>query len=396
MSSHYRKINRDMMAGWFIIAAILLVSYTIEVLKGGRTLSYLLMFIPVLIVPLLLVYMLYRKKPDWRRLSRFIIAGYFVMYTFVLLTGNTNMVFTYILALLSFLVLYHDPNLILMTGLAALVANIVAIVHWFHTGYLTYATSNQAEIQIAVVVMCFVGSYVATKLYNEITRQNYEYVKKLSKKNEQIERMTTQSITTFANALDAKDPYTEGHSERVSAYSTRLARELGLSEDEIDNIRLVALLHDIGKIGVPDSVLKKPGRLTDEEFGMMKQHTVVGSEIIKDINSIPGVVIGARYHHERYDGRGYPDGLKGEDIPFIARIIAVADAFDAMTSNRIYRKHLSTEQVLSELEKGSGTQFDPTIARLLIDMLKSGAIKNLSPDMANEEQEMKEAPNAQA
>ena len=135
---------------------------------------------------------------------------------------------------------------------------------------------------------------------------------------------------------------------------------------------------------MPDSVLKKPGRLTDEEFGLMKQHTVVGSEIIKDINSIPGVVIGARYHHERYDGRGYPDGLKGEEIPFIARIIAVADAFDAMTSNRIYRKHLSTEQVMSELEKGAGSQFDPAIARLLVDMLKSGAIKNLSPDMADE------------
>ena len=385
MDSHYRKINRDMMLGWFVIVAILLVSYTIEVLKGGRPVSYLVLFLPFLLVPLLGVYVLYRKRREWRRLSRFILAGYFVMYTFVLLTGNTNLVFTYILPLLAFLILYHDPNLILISGAAALAANLVAIVHWFHTGYLTFETSNQAEIQIAVIVMCFAGSYVASKLYNEITRQNYEYVKKLSKKNEQIERMTTQSITTFANALDAKDPYTEGHSERVSAYSTRMARELGLSEEEIDNIRLVALLHDIGKIGVPDSVLKKPGRLTDEEFGLMKQHTVVGSEIIKDINSIPGVVIGARYHHERYDGRGYPDGLKGEEIPFIARIIAVADAFDAMTSNRIYRKHLTTEQVFSELEKGAGSQFDPVIAQLLIDMLKSGAMKNLSPDMAREE-----------
>ena len=384
MNSHYRKINRDMMLGWFIIVSILLVTYTIEVLKGGRPLSYLCLFIPFLVIPLIAVYLMYRKRPDWRRLSRFIIGGYFIMYSFVLLTGNTNLVFTYMLPLLAFLILYHDPNLILMTGLASVVANVIAIVNWFRIGYLTYETSNQAEIQIAVIIMCFVGSYVAAKLYNEITHQNYEYVKKLSKKNEQIERMTTQSITTFANALDAKDPYTEGHSERVSAYSTRLARELGLSEEEIDNIRLVALLHDIGKIGVPDSVLKKPGRLTDEEFGMMKQHTVVGSEIIKDINSIPGVVIGARYHHERYDGRGYPDGLKGEEIPFIARIIAVADAFDAMTSNRIYRKHLSTEQVLSELEKGAGSQFDPTIANLLVDMLKSGAIKNLSPDMADE------------
>ena len=384
MDSHYRKINRDMMAGWFIIVAILLVSYTIEVLKGGRPASYLLMFIPFLILPLILVYILYRKKPEWRRLNRYIIVGYFVMYSFVLLTGNTNLVFTYILVFVAFLVLYHDPNLILVTGIASLVANLIAIVHWFQTGYLTYETSNQAEIQIAVIIMCFCGSYVAAKLYNEITRQNYEYVKKLSKKNDLIERMTTQSITTFANALDAKDPYTEGHSERVSAYSTRLARELGLPEEEIDNIRLVALLHDIGKIGVPDSVLKKPGRLTDEEFGLMKQHTVVGSEIIKDINSIPGVVIGARYHHERYDGRGYPDGLKGEEIPFIARIIAVADAFDAMTSNRIYRKHLSTEQVMSELEKGAGSQFDPAIARLLVDLLKSGEMKTLSPDMADE------------
>lgn len=381
MDSHFHKINRNMVTGWLIIVVVLAVTYVGEVIKGERTIAYLIAFLSAVILPALFVFVMYLRKPDWKSLCYLIVPGYFVMYLFVMLTGSTYMVFSYILPMLSLLVLYHHPNLILWTGVASLIVNLVSVVQNFRSGIFDLSNSKDAEIQIALIVLCFGGSYVAARLYDEITKQNNEYMQMLNKKNEQIQEMTTQTITAIANALDAKDAYTEGHAERVSAYSAHIAEKLGMSEEEVRNIRFVALFHDIGKIGVPDSVLNKPGRLSDDEYGQMKQHTVVGGEIIKDLDMIPGVFVGARYHHERYDGTGYPDGLKGEKIPYIARIIAVADAYDAMTTNRIYRNRLTNEQALSELENGRGTQFDPDAVGALIDMLRTGTLKNLSPDV---------------
>ena len=239
------------------------------------------------------------------------------------------MVFSYILPMLSLLVLYHQPRLILCTGIASLAVNLISIIHKFYTGAMNLSNSKDAEIQIALLLLCFGGSYAATRLYDQITDENVAYMRMLNEKNSEIQKMALQSITTIANTIDAKDGYTQGHSKRVSEYSAALAEELGMSDEEVQNIRSVALLHDIGKIGVPDSVLNKPGKLTREEYHLMKQHPVMGGEILKDISMIQGVDIGAKYHHERYDGKGYPEGLKGEEIPFIARIIAVADAYDA-------------------------------------------------------------------
>ena len=383
MDSHVQKINRYMITGWLIIVGVLFVTYTVEVFKGERTVPYLIAFLMVTVLPAVIGLIIYLKKPDMKELCHIIVAGYSVMYVFVILTGSTSMVFTYILPLLSFMVLYHKPKLILSTGLAALTVNLCSIAYKFHTGVFRLENSKEAEIQIALIILCFGGSYVATKLYDEITDQNEEYLRKLNEKNEQIQDMTMQTITTIANALDAKDAYSEGHSRRVAFYSAQIAEALGMSEEEVRNIQIVALLHDIGKIGIPDAVLNKPGRLTDDEFDLMKQHTVAGNEILKDIGTIPGVDIATRSHHERYDGRGYPDGLKGDDIPFIARIIAVADSYDAMTSNRVYRKHLSYDQVMSELEKGKGTQFDPVIAQTMERLIRDGSMKNLSPDMTS-------------
>lgn len=383
MDSHVQKINRNMITGWLIIVGVLFVTYTIEVFKGLRTVPYLIVFLLLTVVPAIVGLVLYIKRPAMKQLAYFIVWGYFIMYLFVLVTGKSSMVSTYILPMLSLMVLYHKPKLILSTGIASLIANVASIIYRFKTGALTMETSDQAEIQVALIVLCFGGSYVAARLYDQITQQNENYLRMLNEKNAQIQEMTMQTITTVANALDAKDAYSEGHSRRVAAYSAQLAEKLGMTEDEVMNIRIIALLHDIGKIGVPDSVLKKPGRLTEEEFAMMKQHTVVGSDILKDISMIPGIDIGTKYHHERYDGKGYPEGLKGENIPYIARVIAVADSYDAMTSNRIYRKHLTNEQVMSELKKGEGTQFDPVIVKMMEKLLEEGVIKNLSPDMSD-------------
>ncbi len=208
--------------------------------------------------------------------------------------------------------------------------------------------------------------------------------KRLDEKTREVELVTIQAITTVANTIDAKDDYTKGHSLRVAYYSEHLARKIGWSEEDVQNIHYIALLHDIGKIGVPDSVLNKPFKLTDVEFELIKNHTVMGAEILKDIKMFPNVSLGAKYHHERYDGRGYPNGLKGEEIPMVARIIGIVDSYDAMTSNRVYRKRLQDEIVRQELLKGKGTQFDPFLVDRFLELLDEGEVLKSVPqeDMA--------------
>lgn len=390
MDTHVRKINRNLVIGWLIIVGILFVSYAGEVIKGERTIVYLIVFMCMTAVPAVVCLVLYLRKPDMFRLRYYIVVGYFFMYLFSMMTGSTSMVFSYILPMLSFLVLYHEPPLILYTGIASLVVNLISVGMKFYNGSMTLANSKDGEIQLALLVLCFGGSYVATRLYDDITNENIDYINMVDEKNKEIQKMTLQTIATIANTIDARDEYTQGHSKRVSEYSAIMAEALGMSEEEIQNIRFVALLHDIGKIGVPDSVLNKPGKLTDEEYRLMKRHTLTGGEILKDIDMIPDIDIGAKYHHERYDGKGYPEGLKGEDIPFIARIISVADTYDAMTSNRIYRKHLDEDKVMSELKNGLGTQFDPVVCKALIGLLEEGRLEPIALN-GTEEKEVKNA-----
>ena len=380
MDTHVREINRNLVAGWLVIVGVLFTAYLGEALKGQRSWTYLVVYMAATALPAFLCLYLYLKKPDRYSLRYWIVAGYFIMYIFTMFSGSTNMVFTYILPMLSLLVLFHQPRLILWTGAVSLFINLSSIAYGVYTGSTNLKNSKDAEIQIALITLCFGGSYLATRLYDKITRENNEYMQMLDEKNMEIQKMSLQTITTIANTIDAKDEYTRGHSRRVSEYSAAIAEKLGMSPEEVSNIRWVALLHDIGKIGVPDAVLNKPGRLTNEEYQMMKQHTVIGGEILKDIGMLKGIDVGARYHHERYDGKGYPDGISGEDIPYIARIIAVADAYDAMTSNRVYRKHLDDNKVMNELKAGIGTQFDPEAAGALIELLQKGELENLNPE----------------
>lgn len=184
------------------------------------------------------------------------------------------------------------------------------------------------------------------------------------------ERMSIHIIQSLADAIETKDLYTNGHSDRVAAYSREIARRYGYSDKQVRDIYMMGLLHDVGKIGVPNAIINKPGRLTDEEFEIIKTHPVNGYKILNNIKEMPNLANGARRHHERYDGRGYPDGLKGEEIPEEARIIAVADAYDAMTSNRSYREPLSQESVKNEIIKGKGTQFDPRFADIMVQMIE--------------------------
>lgn len=183
------------------------------------------------------------------------------------------------------------------------------------------------------------------------------------------ENMLIHIVQTLAGTIDAKDTYTNGHSGRVAKYSKEIARRAGFSDTDVNDIYMMGLLHDIGKIGVPDAVINKPGRLTDEEYQIIKAHPVMGANILDNIKEKPLLAVGARWHHERYDGKGYPDGISGKDIPEQARIIAVADAYDAMTSFRSYRDPMEQERVRNEIEKGKGTQFDPQFADIMLKMI---------------------------
>ena len=221
------------------------------------------------------------------------------------------------------------------------------------------------------VAVAGLGVWIVALLIFSITEAQYKKYRKLHDHDNEIIK---ESIETFTGFIDAKDPYTNGHSNRVAQYTKLIAEAMGYEGEELNRIYYVALLHDCGKIGVPDSILGKPGRLTDEEFQVIKSHTTMGSEILSHFKSLNNVNEGARYHHERYDGKGYPEGKKGEDIPLIARMICVADSFDAMNSNRVYRKKLTKEDIINEIEKNKGTQFDPKIADIFLKLIKSGKI----------------------
>lgn len=213
-----------------------------------------------------------------------------------------------------------------------------------------------------------IGLFIVSGIiYAMITFQNSLYRQEEAQKN--VQRLFAQTATALVNAIDAKDKYTHGHSARVAEYSEKIAQMAGKSPAECQEIYYVALLHDVGKIGVPAAIINKEGKLTDEEFDMIKQHSAMGAQILSSITEYPFISIGAHFHHERYDGKGYPERLKGTDIPEIARIISVADAYDAMTSKRSYRDPIPQEKVREQFIEGAGTQFDPEFANIMLHLI---------------------------
>lgn len=226
-----------------------------------------------------------------------------------------------------------------------------------------------------IAVFALVIIYITWLIFRTWVHRTMKMQKReLELARKQVE-MGNETILTIAKTVDAKDENTSQHSIRVSEYSVLIAKKLGFDEQACDELRQTALLHDIGKIAIPDSVLNKPARLTDEEYEIMKSHVVKGANILKNFTLLAHVDEGALYHHERYDGKGYVHGLKGEEIPLNARIIGIADAFDAMTANRVYRKKLDPHYVLGELKRGRGTQFDPKLDDILLELIAEGTIK---------------------
>jgi len=208
-------------------------------------------------------------------------------------------------------------------------------------------------------------------------RRDYqiELENKIKEQREKIEKKMLDTITSLVNALEAKDPYQEGHSKQVKEIALKIADELGYSKKEKEILSYAAMIHDIGKVGIPDSILMKPESLTVKEYTVMKKHPEIGEFIVSPSIRNKQILNAVLHHHERYDGKGFPDGLKGKKIPLSARMLAIADSLSAMMSKRPYRKGLSFEEIIEELRKNSGTQFDPKLVKICLKLLKKGKIK---------------------
>ena len=232
--------------------------------------------------------------------------------------------------------------------------------------------------------------FLQSNLKEEVARQTA----KAEERSRKIEQMSLQTIHTLANAIDAKDPYTKGHSARVSQYSVMMAEALGWDKEKVENLRYAALLHDIGKIGVPDSILNNPKKLSDAEYSIIKGHANMGGDILKNRMMVEGAEDVARSHHERFDGSGYPRGLEGEAISEQARIVSIADAFDAMSSKRIYRRAYSFDFIRNELIEGKGKQFDPYLVDVFIGLWDHGLLDVILKNDSVEEDDGMEASSA--
>lgn len=229
--------------------------------------------------------------------------------------------------------------------------------------------ASKAEVNENTVIMMLASLVLwltAVAAFIAVSFFSYKYEKTIYRQD----KMLREFLDVFSSFVDAKDSYTYGHSRRVAKYSLEIAEQLGFPDEKCSQAYRIALLHDLGKCFIPDEILKKPGVLTQEEIEKIRLHPVKGAEMVKGLSLVPGIYDGILYHHERFDGKGYPTGKKGEEIPLIARIIAVPDAFDAMTSDRVYRKKLSKEEAVKELKDNSGTQFDPKIVDAFLKVLE--------------------------
>ncbi len=316
-----------------------------------------------------------------------VVLTYFLILNFMITGGNEGFGITWVI-IFPLLYLYMLKPL-LFTILV--LGNILIVGLGFFTPLNSYIYQGwNSAFKIRFFLVLFMEGIFATaiKLASSNMDKNRKYLfdnlmdlqKNLQEKiknstaaliheRDRSEKFLVELSLSLAGTIDAKDKYTSGHSRRVAEYSREIAKRLGKSEEEQQTIYLVALLHDIGKIGVPDEIINKKSKLTDEEYAIVKKHPEIGSEILKNIESIPEIRTGVRWHHERWDGKGYPDQLTADDIPEYAQIVAVADSYDAMTSNRSYRKLLPQSVVRSEIEKGIGTQFAEKLAKIMLSII---------------------------
>jgi len=376
--------------GWCILLAaawMLGESRLRQLLVPNASALSQLCFLMIMLGPLPIIYYIdsIQNKRHWKllRWMECVAILDFVVCCMLHLTGMADFIQTLpvsqgILAAILILVtgtvcydLYHGyirKNRYILVGLFVAVASVVveSLAVYF------VVSISGIFIGIGMLVLFFVNLVRTISQVRDLerTRQQQE----IRKRRKQMETMSLQMIQTLVTTIEAKDEYTRGHSHRVAEYSALIAKELGWKQKDIFHLRNAAHLHDIGNIGIPDAILNKPARLTDEEYAVIKEHTIIGAEILKNITLVKHVVEVARSHHECYDGTGYPDGRKGEEIPIEARIIAVADSYDAMRSRRIYRNTLKPEAIYEQFQKNRGVQFDPEITDTFLRLLDEGRL----------------------
>lgn len=393
-----QKLSKKEEDGMTYLGLVLMLSagyYSIEtkilqIIYGNQTIYSYLVFMNLMLLPtLLLLYYMNNKENDDSPSFRIVLVLTFINIIVQIVLQLLNIRDFMEMAFVSHALIFLTVVVVLTnygkmarkkgrkaTGLemsALIILALGSIVDLGRTYVLKVGDLgkySRISMMIFGLIMLFI--HIKRNIKNEIKtiEENKIYLEKeVDRKTKEIRKLLVQSMNTLSNAVDAKDYYTNGHSIRVAEYSRLLAQRLGLSKDRQEEIYYAGLLHDIGKIRVPDSIIKKEGKLTDEEYEYIKLHPVSGYHILKEISASSDIAIGAKYHHERYDGKGYPNGLEGENIPEIARILSVADAYDAMSSNRCYRKALPQDVVRAEIVKGRGTQFDPYIADIMLDII---------------------------
>ena len=393
-----QKLSKKEEDGMTYLGLVLMLSagyYSIEtkilqIIYGNQTIYSYLVFMNLMLLPtLLLLYYMNNKENDDSPSFRIVLVLTFINIIVQIVLQLLNIRDFMEMAFVSHALIFLTVVVVLAnygkmarkkgrkaTGLemSALIilalGSIVDLVRTYVLKVGDLGKYSRISMMIFGLIMLFI--HIKRNIKNEIKtiEENKIYLEKeVDRKTKEIRKLLVQSMNTLSNAVDAKDYYTNGHSIRVAEYSRLLAQRLGLSKDRQEEIYYAGLLHDIGKIRVPDSIIKKEGKLTDEEYEYIKLHPVSGYHILKEISASSDIAIGAKYHHERYDGKGYPNGLEGENIPEIARILGVADAYDAMSSNRCYRKALPQDVVRAEMVKGRGTQFDPNIADIMLDII---------------------------
>lgn len=279
---------------------------------------------------------------------------------------------------LAFTIMYEDKKMcrnVTIIDIAILALPFIArgTDEGYNTDIVPEAIITLAILVVLTIFCTFVIDVMATrrKELNDalVGAEKAKFVDELNEKNKELEELSHEIFEAIAKAIDINDPYTAGHSRRVAWYAKLIASRMDFLPDELDEIYYAGLIHDVGKLGIDNKIINKNGKLTDEEYAEIKRHPLQGYEILKSISVKGKFADGAKCHHERVDGKGYPDGLKGDEISLLAKIIAVADAYDAMTSKRSYRDVLPQAVVREQIERGMGTQFDPEIAQIMLDMI---------------------------
>lgn len=364
-----KELNKMNFQGSMTMLALMYAFFVMEIALGGELVRGFIVFTISNIVFHGAASIIYFRDKESKNYKKILMIAFFITYSWLMFGYENNLVCILIIPPLVMTVLYHDILFSAITGILTFLYNLgfalfMMIINDFSTPVVV-----DSVFQVVLMLLVVQATVFATYIYHDSYVKNQDYFIMLQNKTDQLANITMQTIETLSNAIDAKDHYTEGHSIRVSEYSVEIAKQMGIEGDELEYIKYSSLLHDVGKISVPDKVLNKPARLSEEEFGEMKTHTTAGGDILSMISTIPGIANSALYHHEKYDGTGYPRGLAGEEIPTSARIIALADAYDAMTTDRVYRKRLSQDEVIKEIKNASGTQFDPKVVKAFFKYL---------------------------